>query len=131
MPLIFDNIIFNLNPYFGYSATFINFSLHPLWIFYAARCVHFTVSSGRRAAFFFLWEQMYTSGSTFIKQTKPFICHYISMPQSSNVYIKRINSTIQTRNSTVLWWLLWYQAILYNSNIFWISINVFKQSFPN
>ena len=131
MPLIFDDIIFDLNTYFGYSATFVNFSLHPLWIFYAARCVHFTVFSGRRAAFFFLWEQMYTSGSTFIKQTKPVICHYISMPQSSNVYIKRINSTIQARNSTVLWWLLWYQVTLYNSNIFWTSVNVSKQTFPN
>ena len=131
MPLVFDSIIFDLNPYFGYSATFAYFSLHPLWICYAARCVHFTVPSGRRGALFFLWEQMYTSGSTFIKKIKPVVCHSISMPRSSNVYIKRINSTIQTRNSTVLWWLLWYQVILYNSNIFGISINVSKQSFPN
>ena len=93
--------------------------------------IHFTVPSGRRGALFFLWEQMYTSGSTFIKKIKPVVCHYISMPRSSNVYIKRINSTIQARNSTVLWWLLWYQVILYNSNIFGISINVSKQSFPN
>ena len=49
-------------------------------ICYAARCVHVTVSSGRRSAFFFLWEQMYTSGSTFIKKIKPFVCHYIGMP---------------------------------------------------
>ena len=55
----------------------------------------------------------------------------ISSITSSNVYTKRINSTTQTRNSTVLWWLLWYQVILYNSNIFGISINVSKQSFPN
>ena len=40
---MFDSIIFDLNPYFGYSATFVYFSLHPLWICCAARCVHFTV----------------------------------------------------------------------------------------
>ena len=126
-----DSIIMDLNPYFGYSATFVYFSLHPLWICYAARCIHFTVPPGRRSALFFLWEQMYTSGSTFIKKIKPVVCHYISMPRSSNVYIKRINSTTQARNSTVLWWLLWYQVILYNSNIFGFSVNVSKQSFPN
>ena len=38
--LMFDSIIFNLNPYFGYSATFVYFSLHPLSICYAARCVY-------------------------------------------------------------------------------------------
>ena len=42
MPLMFDSIIFDLNSYFDYSATFVYFSLHPLWIYYAARCVHFT-----------------------------------------------------------------------------------------
>ena len=42
---MFDSIIFDLNPYFSYSATFVYFSLHPLWICYAARCVHFTVPS--------------------------------------------------------------------------------------
>ena len=77
----FDSIIFDLNPYSGYSASFIYFSLHPLWISFDARCVHFTVPSGRRGALFFLWEQMYTSGSTFIKKIKPFVCHYISMPR--------------------------------------------------
>ena len=81
MPLMFGSIIFDLNPYFGYSATFVYFSLHPLWIYYAARCVHVTVPSGRSGALCFLWEQMYTSGSTFIKKIKPFVCHYISMPR--------------------------------------------------
>ena len=52
MPL-FD-LIFDLNPYFGYSATFAYFSLS---ICHAARCVNFTVALGRRGAFFFLWEQ--------------------------------------------------------------------------
>ena len=44
-----DNIIFDLNTYFGYSAIF------------AARCAHFAVSSGRRDTLFFLSEQMYIS----------------------------------------------------------------------
>ena len=74
MFLLFDSIIFDLNSYFGYSA------MLAIVICYAARCVHVTVSSGRRSAFFFLWEQMYTSGSTFIKKIKPFVCHYIGMP---------------------------------------------------
>ena len=30
MSLMFDSIIFDLNPYFGYSVTFVYFSLHPL-----------------------------------------------------------------------------------------------------
>ena len=128
--------------------------------------IHFTVTSGRRGALLFLWEQMYASGSTFIKTIKPFVIllacldntqknktarqiigsplvllvwtfdNYwrigpISSINSSIIYTKRINSTAQTRNSTVLWWLLWYEVILYNSSIFGISINVFKQSFPN
>ena len=29
----------------------------------------------------FLREQMYASGSTFIKKMKGFVCHHISMPQ--------------------------------------------------
>ena len=70
---MFDSIIFNLNPYFGYRATFFYFSLHPLRICYDGRSVHFTVPSGRRDALFFLWEQMYTYGSTFIKKIKPFV----------------------------------------------------------
>ena len=63
------------------SATFVDFSYYPLWTCYAARCVHFTVPSGRRGALFFLRGQMYTSGSTFIKKIEPFIYHYISMPR--------------------------------------------------
>ena len=55
----------------------------------------------------------------------------ISSITSSNVYTKRINNTAQTRNSTVLWWLLWYQIALNNSSIFGISENVSKQFFPN
>ena len=73
---MFDSIVFD----FGYSATFVYFSVHPLQICYAARCVHSNVSSGRRGALFFLWEQIYTSGNTFIKKIKPFFYHYISMP---------------------------------------------------
>ena len=80
MPLVFDSTIFDLNSYFGYSATFVYFSLHPLLICYAARCVYFTVPLGRRGALLFLWEQMCTSGSTFIKKIKLFVCHFISMP---------------------------------------------------
>ena len=30
MSVMFDNIIFDLNPYFGYSATFVYFNLLPL-----------------------------------------------------------------------------------------------------
>ena len=78
---MFDSTIFDLNPDFGYSATFVYFSLHPLWICYSGRCVHFAVPSGRRDELFFLWEQMYTSGSTFIKKIKPFVCHYIGIAQ--------------------------------------------------
>ena len=78
---MFSSIPFDLNLYFASSATFVYFSLHPLWIYYAARCVHFTISSGRKGALFLLWEQMYTSGSTFIKEIKTFVCRYISMPQ--------------------------------------------------
>ena len=78
---MFDGIIFDINPYFGYSATLAYFSLHPMSVCYAARCVHFTAPSERRGALFFLWKQMYTSGSTFIKKIKRFVCHYISMPR--------------------------------------------------
>ena len=78
---MFDSIIFDLTPYFGYSGTFVYFSLHPLCVCYAARCAHFTVPSGTRGAVFFLWELMYTSGSTFIKRIKPSVCHYISAPR--------------------------------------------------
>ena len=58
----------------------------------------------------------------------------ISSITSSHVYTKWINSTTQTRNSAALWWLLWYQVILYSPNIFGISIffvsqDIFKQSF--
>ena len=70
---MFGSITFDLNLYFGSSTTFVYFSLHPLWIYYAARCVHFTL--------FLLWEQMYTSGSTFIKEIKTFVWRYISMSQ--------------------------------------------------
>ena len=59
MPLMFDSVIFDSNPYFGYSATFLYFSLHLLWICYDARCVHFTVPSERRGAVLFLWEQIW------------------------------------------------------------------------
>ena len=37
-------------------------------ICYAARCVHFTVPSGRTGASFFLRGQMYLSGSPFTKK---------------------------------------------------------------
>ena len=77
---MFDSITFHSNPYFGYSTTFVYFSEHPLRTSYVARPVHFIVPSGRRGARFFLREQMYTSGSTFIKKTKPFVCHYIIRP---------------------------------------------------
>ena len=43
MPLMFDSIIFDWNPYFGYNTTFVNFSLNPMRICYATRFVHFTV----------------------------------------------------------------------------------------
>ena len=59
MPLLFDRIIFDLNPYFGYSASFVYFSLYPLLIFYAARYVQFTFPSGKRGAIFFLWQDVH------------------------------------------------------------------------
>ena len=43
---------------------------------------------------------------------------------SSNVYVKIINTTTQTKNQTVLWWLLWYQVTLYNSSIFGIPVSL-------
>ena len=64
---MFDSITFHSNPYFGYIATF-TFSQHSLCIFYAARCVHFTVPSVRRGALFFLRGHMYKNGSRFIKK---------------------------------------------------------------
>ena len=85
---MFDSIVFDLNPHFGYSAAFVHFSLHTLSICYArcarcvdqyARCAHSTVPSRRRDALFFLWEQMCTSGSTFTKKIKTFVCYYISI----------------------------------------------------
>ena len=68
MSLMLDSIIFDLNPYFAlvplsFTSVFILYKFPML----LDRCVHFTVPSGRRGALFFLWEQMYTSGSTFIK----------------------------------------------------------------
>ena len=35
---------------------------------FGSRCVHFTVPSGRRDALFFLYAQIYTFSSTFIKK---------------------------------------------------------------
>ena len=55
----------------------------------------------------------------------------ISSLTSSNVDTRRINSTTRTKNSAVLWWLLWYLVTLYNSNNFAVSVYVSKQSFPN
>ena len=106
------------------------FHLHPLWIFYVARCIHFTVPWGRIGALFFLWQQMYTSVSTFIRKTKPFsVIRQIASSlvlllstfdsywwigptpsiTSTNVYTKRINSATQTRNSnnTLRFQYLW------------------------
>ena len=69
------SLIFYSMTYFGSSTTFVYFSKHPLWIYYADRyadriyyAVYFTVSSGRRDALFFLKGQMFTIGSTFIKK---------------------------------------------------------------
>ena len=56
---MFDRIIFDSNLYVSFSAIFVYFSLHPLPICHAARCVHFIVPSGRRGALFFLTERMY------------------------------------------------------------------------
>ena len=72
-------LLFFILFFFGYSVIFVCFSFHILWIWYAARCVHFTVPSGRRSALFFLWKQIYTSGSTFIKNIESFVYHSISI----------------------------------------------------
>ena len=74
-------LTFHSDPYFGNSNTFVYFRKHPLLIYYASRWLYFTVPSGRRGAIFFLSIQMYTSGSTFIKDIEPFVYHYISMPR--------------------------------------------------
>ena len=72
MPLMFDSIVFNLNPFFSYSATFLYFGLNPLLICYAARYLNLTLPSGRTGALF-LWEQMYTSDSPSSKILNPYI----------------------------------------------------------
>ena len=53
--------IVSLNSYFGNSTIFVYFSWCPLclWICYGARSVHFTVSPGRKATFFFLHIQLH------------------------------------------------------------------------
>ena len=76
---MFGTVTFHSNPYFGYSPTVSYFSLYPLRICYAARCVHFPIPSGRAGAPLFLREQSYASGSAFIKNIKPFVCHYTSI----------------------------------------------------
>ena len=82
---MFDSIIFNyLSPYFGYSATFISVSI--LCEFAMLLDVYIILHPppphppGRRAALFLLKEQMFASGTTFIKNIKPFIWQFISMP---------------------------------------------------
>ena len=49
----FASIAFHSKPYYGSSTIFIYFCQHPLWICYAARCVQFTVFSGRKGVLFF------------------------------------------------------------------------------
>ena len=67
----FGSIAFHSKPYYGSSTIFIYFCQHPLWICYAARCVYFTVFSGRKDVLFFLRGQIYTPGNTFIKKIEP------------------------------------------------------------
>ena len=56
---------------------------------------------------------------------------WIGLQQLYQTSTKSTNNTLCTRNLTVLWWLLWDQVTLYNSNIFRISVSVSEQSFPN
>ena len=72
---MFDSIIFDLNPYFGYNTVYILCEFAML----LDRYIYCSLRRG--GTLFFLWEQMYISGSAFIKKIKPFACHYISMPR--------------------------------------------------
>ena len=90
-----------------------------------ARCVHFTVPSGRTGTVFFLRGQMYKFGSTFIKKIWAFVYHCITMPRLVMNWEK-----IQARNLTVLWCLYSDQVALCSSFFSLVSMNVSEQSFP-
>ena len=75
--------------------------------------------------------ETFSEGESLTLSNCPIWIWPISSITSSIVYTKRINKTTKTGNSTVLWWLLWNQITLNNSNIFGISINVSEQSFPD
>ena len=79
-----ESITFHSNRYFNYSATFVYLSQHPLWICYAARCVHFTDpqeeevhSSSWGGTDLHIWQHIHQ------KKIKPFVCDYISMPRQN------------------------------------------------
>ena len=52
-----------------------------LFILIGVRSLHFNVPPVR-SALFFLWAQLYTLSSTFIKKISTFVCHYIIMARS-------------------------------------------------
>ena len=58
---MFDSIISDLNLYFGFKTVYI------LYEFAILLDVYIYCSLRRGGSLFFLWEQMYISGSTFIK----------------------------------------------------------------
>ena len=71
---MFDSIIFDLNPFLAtVPLLFISVCILCEFAMLLYSYIHFTVPSGRRGALFFQWEQMYTSGSTFIKKIKSFV----------------------------------------------------------
>ena len=59
---MFDSIISDLNLYFAFKTVYI------LYEFAMLLDVYIYCSLRRGGALFFLWEQMYISGSTFIKK---------------------------------------------------------------
>ena len=69
---MFDSITFHSNSYYHISKDTI---VPHLFI-----SVNILYEFAMLPAVFFLREQMYTSGSTFVKKIKLFVYHYISMP---------------------------------------------------
>ena len=88
---------------------FFYFSWYALWIRYGARCVHFTVPSGRRDALFYLREQMHTFRNKFIKKIYTFFYHYFAMP-SLLLNWKNTNKELNCVMLTVL--VIWRSSTL-------------------
>ena len=79
------------------TVLFILHSWRPLQFCDGARCVHFTIPSGRRGALLFPRARMYTFSIKFIKTIILLSSIY------ANIFVE-LEQT-QTMNSTVLWCL--------------------------